>query len=56
MTVTVNSVNDPPVLKVVDLTVVSGDSLTFDLLAGTSDVDGDPITVFKPRRSRRTAP
>ncbi|HEX2578042.1 MAG TPA: Ig-like domain-containing protein [Aquihabitans sp.] len=43
--VTVTAVNDAPEPGVVSVSVVSGESVTFDVLDGATDVDGDPITV-----------
>ena len=49
VTVTVFSVNDPPVTgpggAAVEIVVDQDGVLTFDVLAGASDADGDPVTV-----------
>jgi predicted outer membrane repeat protein len=45
VTVTVAAVNDSPVPGVIEITVVSGDTVTFDLLAGATDADGDPVSL-----------
>jgi hypothetical protein len=43
--VTVTPVNDAPVVGDVEVTATGGSSTTFDVLAGTTDVDGDGLTV-----------
>ncbi|HYI61623.1 MAG TPA: Ig-like domain-containing protein [Acidimicrobiales bacterium] len=45
VTVTVTTVNDSPEPGTIALTVTEGEPVTFDLLAGASDPDGDPLTV-----------
>ncbi|MDR0777340.1 MAG: tandem-95 repeat protein, partial [Azonexus sp.] len=46
VSLTVHPVNDAPVAPADrSATVIAGESVTFDPLAGASDVDGDPLTV-----------
>lgn len=45
VTVTVLPINDPPTIGTIALNVVSGSTVTFELLAGATDVDGDPLVV-----------
>ena len=46
LTVEVNSVNDLPILVVTEATTDEDNSLLIDVLAGSSDIDGDVLTLI----------
>ncbi|WP_432199573.1 Ig-like domain-containing protein [Erythrobacter sp. W53] len=46
VTVTVNNINETPIDEDDTFTVISGGERTLDVLANSSDPDGDPLSVF----------
>jgi large repetitive protein len=50
VTMTISPVNDPPVPGTVNLQVTDGQSVTFDVLAEATDIDGDALHVLSNTR------